>query len=149
MCFELDSLPPILPIAGAAVDSEDLELEASDGTKFAAFEARAEEPLGPAVLVLPPVRSLRGRLRGIRQARPGLPPIDQLNAVAWPLRVRGLERLGALDVVRERLAAEDAFDALRELDEALDLLDGYERQEERRAITGEGYRTLWPVVRQA
>ena len=101
------------------------------------------------VLVLPPVRSLRGRLRGIRQARPGLPPIDQLNAVAWPLRVRGLERLGALDVVRERLAAEDAFDALRELDEALDLLDGYERQEERRAITGEGYRTLWPVVRQA
>ncbi len=103
----------------------------------------------PAVLVLPPVRSLRGRLRGIRQARPGLPPIDQLNAVAWPLRVRGLERLGALDVVRERLAGEDAFDALRELDEALDLLDGYERQEERRAITGEGYRTLWPVVRQA
>ena len=58
MCFELDSLPPILPIAGAAVDSEDLELEASDGTKFAAFEARAEEPLGPAVLVLPDVRGL-------------------------------------------------------------------------------------------
>ena len=52
-------------------------------------------------------------------------------------------------MVRERLAGEDAFDALRELDEALELLDGYERAEERRAITGEGYRTLWPSVRQA
>ncbi len=113
------------------------------------IDFRSNEHARPAVIVLPQVRSLRGRLRGIRQARPGLPPIDQLNAVAWPLRVRGLDRLDALDVVRERLAASDAFDALRELDDALDQLDGYEREEERRAITGEGYRTLWPTVRQS
>ena len=58
MCFELDSMPPIQPIAGAAVEHEDLELEAADGTRFAAFSAVAEEPLGPAVVVLPDVRGL-------------------------------------------------------------------------------------------
>jgi hypothetical protein len=102
----------------------------------------------PAVIVLPQVRSLRARLRGIRQARPSLPAIEQLNAVAWPMRVGSLERLGALDVVRERLAADDAFEALRQLDEALEALEASERDEERRAITGDGYRTLWPSVKQ-
>lgn len=58
MCFELDSLPPIAPIAGAAVDSEDLVLTSKDGTKFAAFGARAENPTGAGIVVLPDVRGL-------------------------------------------------------------------------------------------
>ncbi|MDA0366140.1 MAG: dienelactone hydrolase family protein [Chloroflexi bacterium] len=58
MCFEIDAMPPIPVIAGAAIDSEDLVLEAADGNKFAAFSARASEPLGPAVVVLPDVRGL-------------------------------------------------------------------------------------------
>jgi carboxymethylenebutenolidase len=58
MCFELNSEPPIARIAGAAVDSEDLTLTASDGTDFAAFVARGGEPGGAAVVVLPDVRGL-------------------------------------------------------------------------------------------
>lgn len=58
MCFPYDSKPPITPIAGAAIDTEDLTLTASDGTEFAAFVARAEEPLGPAIVVMPDVRGL-------------------------------------------------------------------------------------------
>lgn len=58
MCFRYDADPAIPPIAGAAIDTEDLTREASDGTKLAAFIARAENPLGPAVLVLPDVRGL-------------------------------------------------------------------------------------------
>ena len=46
------------PIRGAAADSEDLELVASDGNRFAAFVARAETPAGPAVVILPDVRGL-------------------------------------------------------------------------------------------
>ena len=37
MCFELDSVPPIPPIEGGAVDHRDLELESDDGNRFAAF----------------------------------------------------------------------------------------------------------------
>jgi len=58
VCYELNSSPPIQPIAGAAVSNEDLELVASDGTHFAAFSAIADDPKGPAVVVLPDVRGL-------------------------------------------------------------------------------------------
>ncbi|MCK9517924.1 MAG: dienelactone hydrolase family protein [Dehalococcoidia bacterium] len=58
MCYEFDALPPIPAIAGAAVDSEDLVLTSDDGTQFAAFVARAEEPGGAGIVVLPDVRGL-------------------------------------------------------------------------------------------
>lgn len=58
MCFELDSLPPIPVIAGASLSHDDLELEASDGNRFAAFEASPEEAAEAGVVILPDVRGL-------------------------------------------------------------------------------------------
>jgi carboxymethylenebutenolidase len=58
MCFPVDAQPPILAIAGAAIDSQDLTLKAADGTEFAAFAARAEKPNGAGMVVLPDVRGL-------------------------------------------------------------------------------------------
>jgi carboxymethylenebutenolidase len=58
VCFELDSLPPIPPISGAAVSHEDLELEAADGNRFAAFAATPDEPSATGVVILPDVRGL-------------------------------------------------------------------------------------------
>lgn len=53
-----DRAGAIRPLSGAAVDHEDLELVASDGNHFAAFAARASEPGGPAVVILPDIRGL-------------------------------------------------------------------------------------------
>src|SRR5215510_88065 len=58
VCFELDSVPPVPQIAGAAVSHNDLELEAADGNPFAAFEATPDEPNGIGVVILPDVRGL-------------------------------------------------------------------------------------------
>ena len=58
MCFDLDSLPPIVRIAGAALSHDDLELEAADGNRFAAFEATPDDPNGIGVVILPDVRGL-------------------------------------------------------------------------------------------
>jgi carboxymethylenebutenolidase len=58
VCFDLDSLPPVPVIGGAAVSHEDLELEAADGTSFAAFHAYPEEHAEVGVAVLPDVRGL-------------------------------------------------------------------------------------------
>jgi carboxymethylenebutenolidase len=58
MCFDHDSRPPIVPIAGGALDSGELTLTADDGTRFSAFRARAAEPTGAAVVILPDVRGL-------------------------------------------------------------------------------------------
>jgi carboxymethylenebutenolidase len=58
MCFDLDSHPPIAPIAGAAVDGSRITLHAADGNEFAAFAARSAAPSGAAMLILPDVRGL-------------------------------------------------------------------------------------------
>ena len=58
MCFELDSLPPIPVISGAAVSYDDLVLEAADGNEFAAFAATPDDRNGIGVVVLPDVRGL-------------------------------------------------------------------------------------------
>jgi carboxymethylenebutenolidase len=58
MCFDHDSRPPIQRIAGGALDSSELTLTADDGNRFSAFVARAAEPSGAGMLVLPDVRGL-------------------------------------------------------------------------------------------
>src|SRR5688572_5700876 len=58
MCFDLDSRPPIPPIAGGALDSTLIELIAADGNRFAAFRVRPAQPGGAGVVILPDVRGL-------------------------------------------------------------------------------------------
>jgi len=58
MCFDLDSLPPIPVISGAAVSHDDLVLEARDGNRFAAFLATPDESSQVGVVILPDVRGL-------------------------------------------------------------------------------------------
>ena len=58
MCFELDSLPPIPAVSGAAVSHDDLVLQAADGNRFAAFQAVPEEPASTGIVILPDVRGL-------------------------------------------------------------------------------------------
>lgn len=58
MCFDLDSRPPIPPLAGAAVDGSRIELTSADGTTFTAFHARPDAPIGAGMLILPDVRGL-------------------------------------------------------------------------------------------
>jgi carboxymethylenebutenolidase len=58
MCFDPDSRPPIPPIAGGATDARALTLTSADGTRFAAYAARATRPTGAGMIVLPDVRGL-------------------------------------------------------------------------------------------
>jgi carboxymethylenebutenolidase len=63
MCFDHDSRPPIAPIAGGALDARDVELTAADGNRFAAYLARAAEPTGAGIVILPDVRGLHAYYR--------------------------------------------------------------------------------------
>src|ERR1700694_1190063 len=58
MCYSDDARVPLPPISGAAADQGDLVLTSSDGTKFAAYFARAEKPSGAGMVVMPDVRGL-------------------------------------------------------------------------------------------
>jgi len=58
VCFDLDSLPPVPVIAGAAVSHDELVLESADGNRFAAFAAMPEQPQAVGIVILPDVRGL-------------------------------------------------------------------------------------------
>jgi carboxymethylenebutenolidase len=58
VCFELDSVPPIPVISGAAVSHADLVLEAADGNRLAAFAALPDDPAATGIVILPDVRGL-------------------------------------------------------------------------------------------
>ena len=92
MCFELDSLPPILPIEGGAVDHRDLVLASADGNRFAAFAALPDEPSGNGVVVLPDVRGLYRFYEelALRFAERGIPAL----AIDYFGRTAGTEKRG-------------------------------------------------------
>jgi carboxymethylenebutenolidase len=58
MCFDHDSRPPIVPDPTGMRDAQEVELEASDGNRFAAYVARAAHPTGAGIVILPDVRGL-------------------------------------------------------------------------------------------
>src|SRR5436309_1474095 len=58
MCFDLDSEPPVSPIAGAAVSHDHPTLVSADGTRFAAFHATPDEPARTGIVIFPDVRGL-------------------------------------------------------------------------------------------
>jgi carboxymethylenebutenolidase len=65
MCFDHDSRPPIPPVEGGSLDARDVELVAADGNRFAAYLARAAEPTGAGMVVLPDVRGLHAYYRDL------------------------------------------------------------------------------------
>ena len=92
MCFDHDSRPPIAPIEGGALDTMPLVLTAADRNRFAAFRARANEPSGAGVVILPDVRGLHPYYEelALRFAEHG---IDAL-ALDWFGRTAGPEPRG-------------------------------------------------------
>ena len=58
MCFDADARPPLPPIRGSALDAGDVTLTSADGTRVAAYAARAGQPSGVGVVILPDVRGL-------------------------------------------------------------------------------------------
>jgi len=58
MCHSDESRPPLPPISGAAADQGEVVLTAADGNKFGAYFARAAEPTGAGMVVMPDVRGL-------------------------------------------------------------------------------------------
>src|SRR5207253_9713043 len=58
MCHSDESRPPLPPVSGAASDQGDIVLTSADGTRFAGYFARAEQPTGAGMVVMQDVRGL-------------------------------------------------------------------------------------------
>jgi carboxymethylenebutenolidase len=93
MCFDLDSRPPIVPIAGGALDGRAVHIDADDGNRLAAFHARPSTPTGAAVAILPDVRGLHPYYEelALRFAERGIEAL----AIDWFGRTAGDDDRGA------------------------------------------------------
>jgi carboxymethylenebutenolidase len=58
VCYDADARPPLPPVRGGAADAAEVTLTSTDGTRVAAYQARAARPGGPGIVVLPDVRGL-------------------------------------------------------------------------------------------
>ena len=67
MCYTDDARPPLPPIGGAASDQGDVHLTAADGNRLMAYFARAAEPGGAGMVVMPDVRGLHGFYKELAQ----------------------------------------------------------------------------------
>jgi carboxymethylenebutenolidase len=92
MCFDTDSRPPIAPIKGGALESAEVTLTGDDGKGFSAFAARAANPTGAGVIVLPDVRGLHAYYEdlALRFAEQGIDAV----AIDYFGRTAGLGRRG-------------------------------------------------------
>jgi carboxymethylenebutenolidase len=60
MCYGDEARPPLPPVSGGAAGTADLTLRAADGTELMAYAARAGQPGGAGMVILPDVRGLHG-----------------------------------------------------------------------------------------
>src|SRR5207245_11758515 len=67
MCYADGARPPLPPIMGGAGDQRDLVLTAADGTRFLAYAARAGQPTGAGMVILPDARGLHPFYKALAQ----------------------------------------------------------------------------------
>jgi carboxymethylenebutenolidase len=90
VCYDDDARPPLPQIHGAALDAGELTLTAADGTRVAAYAARAAAPSGAGIVILPDVRGLHPFFEelALRFAEAGVDAIaiDYFSRTAGPGR---------------------------------------------------------------
>jgi hypothetical protein len=107
------------------------------------LDFRATEIDGPLVRLVQPVTSVEERYKDLARMRPRLAPPEKIVAVMWTRFAPSLRTTGVWDVVMRRIADAGHADAARRAEEALAELVAAEAEEQRRAVKGEGFRTVW------
>ncbi len=100
---------------------------------------------GPMIKVVPMASSPEERMSELKRMRPRFSKPERLTLIPWPKYVGSLKRLGVWDHIVRRYIDLGPPAIVRECDQCLRELLQAERDEVRRAITGEGYETLWDV----
>ena len=109
------------------------------------MDSRTNAVDGPMIKVVPMASSPEERFRELVRMRPRFPKPESVNIVPWPKYVRSLVDAGVWDRIVRRFLEIGSPQIVRECEACLQELYGAEREEIRRAITGDNYETLWDV----
>lgn len=112
------------------------------------LDFRTTEIDGPLARVVMPVNSVEERYRHLKQIRPRFGPPERIVAIHWPRFASSLRHTAVWDEVMQRISDSGHVESVRKADETLRELEALERQQQRNAITGDGFRTLWASSHQ-
>jgi hypothetical protein len=101
---------------------------------------------GPMIRVVPMASSPEERLRELGRLRPRFPRPDKITIIPWPKYVATLVRSQVWDTCVRRFLEIGPSEVVRQCEACLDELRAAEREEIRRAITGDNYETLWDTA---
>jgi hypothetical protein len=107
------------------------------------MDFRANEVDGPMIRLVPMANTPEERIQSLLKMRPRFGRPDTITIIPWPKYARSLVALGIWDHIVRRYADIGSPDAVRQCDRCYNELAKLEREEERRAITGENYETMW------
>ena len=110
------------------------------------LDFRTSELDGPMVRVVEPVNSVEERYQSLRRLRPRFPAPEKIVAIWWPRFATSLELTGIWPEILERVRESGHEEALARAHEALQNLLELEREQQRDAISGKGFRTLWTAA---
>lgn len=107
------------------------------------LDFRSNEFDGPMVRVVEPVRTAGERYTSLKRLRPGFPMPERIVALWWPRFVPSLRTTGVWEGIRLRLNEAGRPECVAAADGALRELAALERENQRNAIVGAGFRTIW------
>lgn len=100
---------------------------------------------GPMIKVVPMAASPEERFRELVRMRPRFPKPETINIIPWPKYAESLVRTEVWDHIVRRFLEIGPPNIVSECEKCLKEVRAAEREEIRRAITGDGYETLWDV----
>jgi hypothetical protein len=107
-------------------------------------DARQNDHGDVFIQVVPPVTSGRERYRFLEEARPGMPPPEQITVFQWRQSVQVLKNVGLWKHLEERFFELGGVAAVRQVEAAFREALRLEQSELIDAIRGgEGWETLW------
>lgn len=107
------------------------------------FDSRSDANHGPLLKLVPPANSAEERFRSLRRLRPDFPAPERITVIHWPKMIGLLDSLGVWDAIRRRALDAGFSDTPGLLDGIWNELTKLEADEKRKAVSGEGYQTLW------
>ena len=110
------------------------------------MDTRTNAVDGPMIKVVPMASSPEERFRELIRMRPRFPKPESISIVPWPKYVHSLVDTGVWDSIVRRFLEIGPPQIVRDCEACLMELYAVEREEIRRAISGENYETLWDAA---
>lgn len=107
------------------------------------MDMRANDLDGPMIRVVPMANTPEERFQSLLKMRPRFGRPQTITIIPWPKYVQSLVDLGIWEHIVRRLADAGSPQSVRDCDRCFTQLKKLEREEVRRAITGENYETIW------